>query len=519
MKQNLSPRKKRVKKFGTAAFAGGILLLALLAVVNFGASALPAKLSKLEVTGKGLTEMTAESKKLVSDLKEDVTIYWICEDDVIDTSLIGEWFELLLTRYAEASDHITVKRVNTKADQAFAEKYGTDDYNNHSFVVESARRSTIVDATELYLYSNTYVNRLVQSEYIMTMEELENMQYYVYYTQQGVDILNYQTYQYTCCNAKLASAIDFVTRETVPHGYLLTGYEGTEPTEDFVEYLSLLTEKLDTVDLSTATSIPEDANCVVLYAPTADLSSTQTAVLKGYLDRGGSLLLATSPSSVQNCPNILALAADFGLSASPGLVVDNQSGYYAAGASTDVLTPSVNRNHDVYMVYENYKFVPRMPQSHAIATAKELPDGVSVTPIFTTSGDATRRELGNVTNVLGEAGKMNVAVSATRPITTADGTVTTAGMVWFGSTDAFNAETAAAIKNGNYYYLAVAFSGISKTFTSTYENIAPVRLTPNSLDISHSVTVVMTIAVLVVIIPFGLLTVGIVTWARRRKRR
>ncbi len=516
--KNKTMNQKRVKKYGTRAFVGAAVLLAVLIAVNALAACLPASVTRFDVTGRGLSELAPETSKFLGELDEDVTLYWICEGGEIDTALVGDWFDLLLARYAERSDRITVKRVDPKADKAFAEKYGTDDYNNHSVVVESARRFTAVDLSQYYKYSNAYVNSVVGGEYIMSMEELENMQYYIYYAYEGVDILQYPSYQHACVNAVLTAALDYVTVESIPHGYVLTGFDGTPMSEDLTEYLAIMTPDLETLDISAVTAIPDDAGCVVLFAPEADLSEAQAATVKAYLDRGGSLVLATSPTTVQSLPNILRLTAEFGLSAAPGLLVDSKSGYYAAGASTDVLTPSVNQSHDVYAVYEQ-KVTPRMPQSHAITAAATLPEGVSVLPMFTTSDAATRREIGNVTSTLGEAGKYHVAMTAQRQVALSDGTTTAATLTWFGSADAFNAENAAATEDGNYFYFAFAFASINREFSSTYENIPSVRLTVDSLTGISTPTMIVLIALIAVVIPFGLLTVGIVVWVRRKNRR
>ncbi len=519
MKNTTIFRLNRAGKHGTVTMVASLLLLTAIVLLNVLVGVLPAKVTRFDVAFTGLSDMAEESKKLVGSLKEDVTIYWICEEGVVDASLAG-WFELLLTRYDEASEHVTVKQVDTATDTAFAEKYETEYYNNNSVVVESARRFTVVDVMELMTYTSAFLNQnLYEGEEVeLTMDELAQMREMMY--AYGVDIMQYQIYNHSSrANAELTAAMDYVVSETLPTTYLLTGFGGTELSEELVENFALLSDGgLKELDLSAATAIPADAGCVILYGPTTDLTEAQTAVLKAYLDRGGSMTLATAPSAVEDCPHLQSLVSDFGLSAELGLVVDNQSGYYASGASTDVLTPAVNQSHEAYVVYEN-QFTPRMPQSHAIKTATSLPTGVSVTPLFTTSTSATRRELANVENILGEAGKMNVAVTAYRQMVNDNGTYSVASLTWFGSTEAFTDENAELTSDGNHLYLAVATSAIAGEFSSPYDAITGVRLSVGALDYMGGALSIILIALVVLVIPGGLLATGIVIWVKRKKRR
>ncbi len=518
MKQNTSLRRQRFKTYGTASFVGGVLLLACLVVLNAVCALLPAKVTKFDTTGLGISDMSAESDKLVDGLETDVTIYWLCEGDTIDTDIVGHWFDLLLTRYDEASDRIKVERIDTTKETAFLETYGLKQgsFVNHSFIVESEYRYALVEIGEIYRFSNDYINSSMGGEYIITMEELENMRNTVYYYY-GEDILGYQTYQYTAANAELASAIDYVSREIIPHGYLLTGFEGAEMAEDLRELLVDMTERLDELDISKVTEIPDDANCLILHSPTADLTEAQAAMLKAYINRGGSLILNTSPATVQNCPNLLSVTAEFGLSALPGMVTDSAQGYYASGTSADVLTPKINTSHDLSLVAQ-YGYSMQMPASHAIKTADDLSSDIRVTPIYSTSKSAMRVEVGNVGNTLGSAGAMDVAVSAEKLVTTPDGATATAGLAWFGSVDAFNAEYITKSENGNSLYYSFAFDFVSGEFVSPYSTIEPAQLTSDALTVG-TVPAVILIAAVVVVIPVLLLVVGIVIWVKRRNRR
>ena len=90
MKNNALFRMKRSVKIGTYSFCMGVVILAAIVVANLLVGALPAKITRFDTSNLGLTEISDETAKFVSGMTEDVTIYWLCEDGIVD-----DQFELL----------------------------------------------------------------------------------------------------------------------------------------------------------------------------------------------------------------------------------------------------------------------------------------------------------------------------------------------------------------------------------------------------------------------------------------
>ncbi len=513
---------RRVKSYGTRAFLGAAILLCLIILLNTVLSVLPARLTRFDVSGTGLTELSAESEKLLDGLDTDVTVYWLCEGGVVDPTLIGEWFPLLLTRYEEASDRIKVVKItDSEADKKLLEDLGADGLGNHGLIVASDKRSRVIDVSELFTYSSQFVNVQLNNgnEMELTLEQLDQMVQMVYAYYQ-IDITQYAIYNHSSvANTKLTSAIDYVTAENVPHAYLLTGFRGASMPDTLQTYIGILNEGLEELDISKVSAIPADAGVVILHAPTEDISEAQAAIINAYLEQGGSLVLTTSPNThVDQCPNLQKLTTPFGLSAQPGIVFDSADGYYASGASTDVLTPKVSSSHELYQLAQGGSYPHRMPWSHGIEIAKTLPTGVSALGIMTTSSSAVRKEAGGVTETLGDPAPTNVAVEAYREVAvTDDGTASVARILWFGSTEAFAAETASAAR-GNYYYLALGADIVRNAFVSDYEAIPGVRIATEALDSMGDVLGFTIIGIITVVIPVGLLITGVVIWSKRRRR-
>jgi ABC-2 type transport system permease protein len=271
---------------------------------------------------------------------------------------------------------------------------------------------------------------------------------------------------------------------------------------------------LDPLDLSTSGGIPVDANCLVLYSPKRDLTPHEASLITAYLNGGGSLMLNTSPEAVESCPNLNSVVSLFGLTAKKGLVQEGDASFISGNQYT--LVPTVSAEHTAVAYVTSGGFKPQLPNCHAIGVAEKLPQGVTVTPLFTTSDKAVTVSL-DKSATLTEAGKHHVAVAATKSVATADGTAKTASLTWYASADSFTDTAAEGSKGGNYYFYAATLSLMGESFTSPYMKLTPVPLQTESLEVD-SLPALIIFLVTVVLIPLALLIVGIVIWIRRKRR-
>jgi hypothetical protein len=111
---------------------------------------------------------------------------------------------------------------------------------------------------------------------------------------------------------------------------------------------------------------------------------------------------------------------------------------------------------------------------------------------------------------------MNVAVAATKSIT-ANGASVTASLTWYASSDAITDVAAEGSSGGNYYYYAATLSLMSPRFVSSYNGLSGVSMMTTPLNVDGTALLLVGI-VSVLVIPVGLLTVGIVIWFRRKRR-
>ena len=512
MNHGIFSRMKRSSRKSAVSFIWGAALLAALILVNLLVGLLPAKMTKFDVSGMGMTEISAETEKFVSGMKEDVTIYWLCADGEAE-----ERFKLLLTRYEEAGTRVTVEVVDTTERPDFASQYTDTALSDYSLIVKSGRRSTTVEQGDMYYIVNEFINQNLNggAAVPLTMEQFDQYRSQIaqYY---GEDIANYPTSVHFRGEALLTAALDYVTRDYIPHPYILKGHGGVAPSETLNGLIASMGMEVEELDLRVAQTVPRDANCLILFSPEADLSEHEAALVKDYLNAGGSLMLNTSPMTVQGFSNLLGVCELFGLTAAPGLVEEGDVSYIAGSVTT--LVPTVSAEHTATAYVSQNGFKAQMPKSHAISVATTLPGGVTVTPLMTTSATANRVDVNTGALTLGTPGKLHVAVAATKSVSRGDGTADTAHLTWYGSAEAMTDASATNAKGGNYYYYAATLSLMCEPFVSNYENLASVEAPSEMLSGLTVGTAFFLGGVIVLVIPASLLTAGVVIWVKRKKR-
>lgn len=506
-------RMKRSVKIGTYSFVMGVIVLAALIVANLLVGALPAKVTRFSMSDQSITEVSDETVKFVSEMKEDVTVYWLCEGGAADEEL-----SLFLTRYEEAGKHVKVEIVDPLENPTFTSQYSDTTLSEYSLIVKSARRYTVVDYTDMFYYTNDFFSQELGLTDPMTMAQLETLcsQYSsIIQTYYGVTVTDYNSIHSFCGEAALTSALDYVTKEYIPHAYLLTGHGDGTPSDMLYELFDSMNIDVDELNLQTSVGVPEDANCLILYAPKSDISVHEATLIRDYLNAGGSLMLNTSPEFVESCPNVASVVELFGLSPVQGVVQEGDASFISGSQYN--LVPTVTDQHTA-AAYVGSSYLPQMPTSHAIDVAESLPSGVTVTPLFTTSDKANRVSVEDNSVTLGEAGQLYVAVAASKSITTSDGTAKTADLTWYGSTAAFEDTVAEATSGGNYYYYAATLSFMSETFVSNYATLAGVEFSAEYLTGLTLASVIVVGVVTVIVLPLVLLTAGIVIWIVRKRR-
>lgn len=468
-----------VKNLSMGAYSTGMIAVVLVAAVflNLAASALPDSYTTVDVTSQKLYSLTPTTKKLLKELTGDVTIYVINSESNED-SMVGK----TLDSYADLSEHIKVVYKDPVVSPDFYKDY-TDSISINSLIVECGEKFQVINYNDLYTYD------FDSATYRQTVSG---------YDAEGL----------------LTSAVAYVTSENTSPVYQVQGHGEQSLEQAFSDGVKKENIILEDLTLLTSEGVPENAAGVMILSPTGDLNEEDAEKLIDYLDQGGKILLTTSYTDYfrEEMPNLTKVLEYFGLSVGDGLIVEqDQDMMYQ---SPLYLLPEVEADSLTTGVFgKTYDFI-MMPYTQPILITET--EGVTVTPLLSTSlssySKTGLKDSGEITKEQGDAqGPFAVGVHAVK---TLDSEKTAEIIVY--SSDMLFTETSNQYTMDNNLTL---FTNAVSTMGGKTESISiPVKSYQ-----TERVTVPMAssirLAVLFMgIIPVGLLVIGIVVWARRKKR-
>lgn len=359
-------RSQIALKGGSYSLAMTGIVLAILVVVNIFASVLPASMTQYDISSTKLYSITSNTKVVVNALEKDVTIYWIVqadkEDDVIEN---------LLDKYENLSEHVKVVKKNPDVYPTFADQYTSEEVPNNSLIVECGDRSRFISCNDIYLTE-------------------ENMSTYSY--DRSFD-----------GEGSITSAIDYVVTEELPQLYILEGHGEAELSSVFSEQIEKENMETTTFSLLNADSVPEEADCVLIYGPTSDISAEEKDMLSEYVTGGGKLMVLAGPLEEGTLENLYSLLKDYNVEVTDGIVVESDRERYAFQAPYILLPEIKSSGITDPLIGENSYVIMPIAQGLTVRNTSD-----AVTELLTTSETAFSKTAGyNVSTYEKEEGDVD----------------------------------------------------------------------------------------------------------------
>ena len=469
-KEEQPDRNRTAFRGGTYALSITAVVLAILVVLNVLVSALPSSLTKLDISATKLYSITSNTKVVVNALEEDVTIYWIVqsgeEDDVIEN---------LLSKYESLSDHINVVKKNPDVYPTFAEQYTNETVQNNSLVVECGDRSRFIGYDDIYI--------------------------------QEADIYSYTYSTSFDGEGAITSAIDYVVTDDLPQLYVLEGHGEQELPQNFKEQIEKENIETNTLSLLTVDEVPEDADAILIYEPSSDLSEEEIDMLYEYAEDGGKLLVIAGPTEDGILENLYSLLENYDVETCEGIVVEGNRDRYTM--QPYVLLPEMS-SHEITdsLIEENY--YPNMPISQGMIINDE---SGAVTPLLTTSSESFSKIAGyDLTTYEKEDGDVDGPFAVALSIDCSN----EGQIVWFSSA-AFLDDMYNALSSGSNSDLAMnalsSLIGESKAMA-----IRSKSLNYNYLSITDS-TASLLKTLMIGVFPLTYLGVGVFVILKRRREQ
>lgn len=470
----------------TSVFSTGMIaiVVALTVVVNLIASALPETYTQIDATSQKLYSITEDTEKYLDTLKDDVTLYVMVNKNSKDDNV-----DRTLQKYASASKHVKVKYVDPNVSPTFASKYTDSDVTSNSIIVVCGDRSKVIDYnSDIYEYS-------YDSSY------------------------NYSVTGYDC-EGQVTAAIQYVTSESTTNVYELTGHDESTLSGDFSEVFQKRFMNVGSLSLLTVDAIPEDCQALFITAPQSDLSEDDLSKLSQYLGNGGKIYLSIDYSKWNDLTNFKKLLSDNNIETTESLLAETDRSYYYQ--SPFYLLPNVeNTEVSSSVAGMTQVFVP-----YSVGLTYTGEDDSNVTSFMTTSDTTIAKAAANIAAVQSQADAANIAsvqdgdtqgqYSLGMMVTNENG-----GELCVLGSAMMCTDSANQIVSGHN---ATLFNGIVNALVTTDDGNSDNAVVIAAKDYTVSNLTVSANAMLVygilwgIFMPIVLIIIGIIVWARRRKR-
>ena len=473
--KNILPKwsSKNIRK-GSYSLGISVVVLAIAVVFNLVVGKLPAQYRNVDLSQTKLSTIGDTTKELVSALDQDVTIY-----QIVESGKENETIQKLLERYAGFSSHVKVETMDPVLHPNFVSEYTEDDLEDNSLIVVGEKRNKVIPYADMF-----------------------------------ESTVNYQTYQYETTGfdgeGQVTSAISYVTTDSLPIMYTITGHEEGDMTEDMKSAIEKENIEMKDLNLLTEESVPDDADCVMLFSPQNDLSEEEADKLITYMENGGKAVIITSYLN-KEMPNLQKVLNNYGIGTMEGVVLEADGQHYISGNPT-YLVPNIGSSDALGDLSKANSYV-LMPVAQAVEKLEDKRDTVTIESLLTTSDSAYVK-----TNVNGtlekedgdEEGPFDVGVAVTESVDNGE-----TKLIYLTSANLFSQQVDAMVSGNNVKLLANSVSWMcdqeqSVSIPSKSTQISYLTVTAASARMWGMVTIGL--------LPVLCLVLGGGIWFKRRKR-
>ena len=484
-KKEKKPLKQKIKdsmnkkyiKNGSYSVVISAVFVVIVLVVNMIVGSLPSKYTEVDVSEQKLYSIGDDTKKFLKDLDKDVTIY-----QVVQSGSEDETIKKLLEKYEEGSDHIKVEQKDPVVNPKFTSEYTSDDVAANSLIVVCGDRSKVVNYNSIYESS-----------------------------------IDYNTYQSTTTGfdgeGQIDSAISYVTSEDLPVLYTLDGHGEKDLDSTLQEDIQKANIDIKSLNLITEESVPDDAACLLINAPTSDISESEKDAIIDYLENGGKAMIF-SDYTTEDLPNFDAVLENYGVQREAGIVFEGDNQHYAMQMPY-YLVPTINST-DASSETVSGGYYVLVPYAQGIKKMDDVRDTVTINSILTTSDQAySKTDLNSDTLEKedgDEAGPFDLGVSITETLDDDKETQ----IVYYSTSNLMESQVNQMVSGGNEKLIIESLKWMTDT-----EDSATVSIPSKSLSVSYLTLTdydaafwkICTIG----LIPGFFLVVGFAVWMKRRK--
>lgn len=472
-------RNKKLLKHGTYSMAVTAVVIAIVVVLNLVVQEIPSKYREIDLSSQKLYTIGEQTEKILKNLKKDVTLYYIAQDGTESSDIKN-----LLEKYEEGSKHITVEQKDPAVSPKFASQYTSDNISNNSIIVVCGDKSKVVDYSSMYETS-----------------------------------INYQTYSQEVTGfdgeGQLTSAINYVVSDNMPVLYNLEGHDESSMSETMKETIEKANIEIKSLNLLSEEAVPDDAECLFIFAPATDLTKEEADKIISYLENGGKALIVSNYTD-EDMPNFESVLENYGVQPVDGIVLEGNTDNYVS-QNPYYLLPNIESGEINSELSSQSRYV-LVPLAQGIKKADNIRDTLNISSILTTSDSAySKTNLKDMDTMEKEEGDIDGPFDLAVSITEKVGDDKETQIAYFASASIFNDSINSMVSGTNYELLSASLAWMCSTDDSNQISIPSksydtTTLTVPTADINFwSIFVTGVLPVCTLLIGFGI-------WMKRRKQ-
>ena len=446
-------RRKNKKNLRHGTYSMGVVavFVAILVVVNLLIQELPSKFREIDLSTQKMYSIGDQTKKLLKNLDKDVTLYYIAQSGSESSDI-----EKLLERYEESSDHVKVEKKDPAVNPKFTSQYTTEGVNNNSVIVVSGDKNKVVDYNSMY-----------------------------------------------------------ETSDNMPVMYTLEGHDESAMSDSLKDMIQKANIDIQSLNLLTMDTVPEDADCLFIFAPAKDISEDEAQKIISYLENGGKALIVSNYTG-DEMPNFASVLENYGVKTVDGIILESDTNHYIS-QNPSYLLPNIESNEITSNLSSGSRYI-LMPLAQGIQTVDNYRDSLTIQNILTTSDSAySKVNVENMQTMEKESedidGPFNVGVAISEDLEDDKQTQ----IVYYSSEALFNDSMDAMVSGANFELVSASVNWMCANEEGSAISIPSKSLDTTTLTIPAADASFWSIFVMA-IVPAFLVILGGGIWMKRRKQ-
>ncbi len=343
-------RNAKNKIFTSFAWIIAILILVIAIIINV----VVAKLDfNIDVSVQKLFSLSETSQEYLDELDEQgtsVDMYLLMEMNELEDDSSTRSLYRALVEY-DAHESINLIDFDPNEDEEMLQKINSDNVyslNMGDIVLVCGENKRHINGINMYTTNYTYDS----SGNITESEEFF----------QGENVIT--------------SGLKAVVDGYLPTIYFLTGHGEKEMNSSYSKITSLMKSKnyrTASLNLSDTETVPDDAEIIVIAAPSGDITEREADKLSAYLDKGGNISVMLPPNGGEfDYDNLQQLIDPFCIDIDYNYVRETDSNNHMAGDDTNIICNIIEQEEDSALYADiqslaDSGFITYMPKSRSFA--------------------------------------------------------------------------------------------------------------------------------------------------------